>query len=30
MLAALCENARLSQLAREADEKMIQIVDETR
>jgi uncharacterized protein (DUF302 family) len=30
MLAALCENARLSRLAREDEEKMIQIVDETR
>jgi uncharacterized protein (DUF302 family) len=30
MLAALCADARLSRLAREADEKMIQIVDETR
>jgi len=30
MLAALCQDARLSPLAREADEKMIQIVDETR
>jgi len=30
MLAALCQDARLSPLAREVDEKMIQIVDETR
>jgi uncharacterized protein (DUF302 family) len=30
MLAALCADARLSRLAREADEKAIQIVDETR
>jgi len=30
MLALLCESVELSRLAREMDEKMIQIVDETR